>query len=60
LVLGQPGLRRISQDWIAEKLSMRSAANVSQQLRRINQAKTQAKLPPEMQAFFKRAWNAGT
>jgi hypothetical protein len=24
------------------------------------QTKTQAKLPPEMQAFLKRAWNAGT
>ena len=32
----------VSQEWIAEKLSMHSAANVSQQLRRNNQAKTQA------------------
>ncbi len=41
-------------------LAMRSAANVSQQLRRCNQAKTQTKLSPEMQAFLKTAWNAGT
>jgi hypothetical protein len=39
---------------------MRSAANVSQQLRRINQAKTQAKLPMEFQNLLKEAWNAQT
>jgi len=47
----------ISQEWIAEKLSMRSAANVSQQLRRFNRVKNQSKLSPEMQAFLKEAWN---
>jgi len=46
----------VSQDWIAAKLSMRSAANVSQQLRRFNRGKTKAKLPPGMQAFLGDAW----
>ncbi len=50
----------VSQEWIAEKLSMRSAANVSQQLRRLNQAKTHAKLSPELRAFLKIAWKEGT
>jgi hypothetical protein len=48
----------VSQEWIAEKLSMRSAANVSQQLRRFNRVKTNAKLPPEMQDLLKEPWNA--
>ena len=48
----------VSQEWIAEKLSMRSAANVSQQLRRFNREKTNAKLPPEMQNLLKEAWDA--
>jgi REP element-mobilizing transposase RayT len=50
----------VSQEWIAEKLSMRSAANVSQQLRRFNRAKTQAKLRPEMRVFLKTAWNTAS
>ena len=50
----------VSQEWIAEKLSMRSAANVSQQLRRFNRVKTQFKLPSGMQAFLKEVWNSGT
>ena len=41
----------VSQEWIAEKLSMRSVANVSQQLRKMNQRKTRGKLPPEMRNF---------
>ena len=48
----------VSQEWIAEKLSMRSAANVSQQLRRLNRVKTNAKLPPKMQNLLKEAWKA--
>jgi hypothetical protein len=48
----------VSQEWIAEKLSMRSAANVCQQLRRFNRAKANAKLPPEMQNLLKKAWDA--
>ncbi len=50
----------VSQEWIAKNLSMRSAANVSQQLRRCNQAKTQAKLPPELRAFLKMTKNSET
>lgn len=48
----------VSQEWIAGKLSMRSAANVSQQLRRFNRVKTQSKLSPEMQIFLKEAWSS--
>jgi hypothetical protein len=48
----------VSQEWIAEKLAMRSAANVSQQLRRLDRAKANAKLPPEMRRFLKQARDA--
>ena len=48
----------VSQEWIAEKLSMRSAANVSQQLRRFNRRKIQSKLSAEMQVFTKEIWSA--
>jgi putative transposase len=43
----------VSQERIAEKLSMRSAANVSQQLRRFNRAEMNALLPAEMQNLLK-------
>ena len=36
-----------------------SAANVSQQLRRSDRVKTNAKLPPDMQSLLKEAWYAG-
>jgi len=49
----------VSQEWIAEKLSMRSAANVSQQLRRLDREKTLGKLPPEVRSFLLRAWERG-
>jgi hypothetical protein len=49
----------VSQEWIAQKLAMRSAANVSQQLRRFDRTKANAKLPPEMRRFLKVAWEAG-
>jgi len=39
----------VSMDWIAEKLSMRSAANVSQQIRR--QPQTTKNLPKELQKW---------
>jgi hypothetical protein len=39
---------------------MRSAANVSQQLRRFNRVKTQSKLSPEMRTFLHEAWNPTT
>jgi len=48
----------VSQEWIAQKLAMRSAANVSQQLRRFDRTKANAKLPPEMRWFLKEAWKA--
>jgi REP element-mobilizing transposase RayT len=48
----------VSQEWIAEKLSMRSAANVSQQLRRFERVKEQSKLSPEMRGFLKDAWDS--
>jgi hypothetical protein len=50
----------VSQEWIAKKLSMRSAANVSQQLRRFNRVKTQSKLSPEMRTFLYEASNPTT
>ena len=53
-------LTTVSQEWIAQKLSMRSAANVSQQLRRFNRVKSQTKLPSEMRTFLKEAWNPTT
>ncbi len=49
----------VSQEWIAEKLSMRSAANVSQQLRRLDRIKNQSKLPLKLQHFIEGAWNSG-
>jgi len=48
----------VSQEWIAQKLAMRSAANVSQQLRRFDRTKANAKLPREMRRFLKEAWKA--
>ena len=50
----------VSQEWIAEKLSMRSAANVSQQLRRFNRAKANARLPLKLQSLLKEAWDVQT
>ena len=49
----------VSQAWIAEKLSMRSAANVSQQLRRLDRAKTLGKVPPGMRRFLADAREKG-
>ena len=46
----------VSQEWIAEHLSMRSAANVSQQLRRMKGTEDPVKLPPAMQRFLSAAW----
>lgn len=49
----------VSQEWISEKLSMRSAANVSQQLRRFDRGKVVGKLPSKMQDFLQDAWASG-
>jgi hypothetical protein len=40
----------VSQEWLAEKLSMRSAANVSQQLRRWDRAKAMGRVPEKMRS----------
>ena len=53
-------LRQRRLDWIAEKLAMRSAANVSQQLRRLDRGKTLSKLPPEMRSLLEGARKSGT
>jgi hypothetical protein len=53
-------LRKRRLEWIAEKLSMRSAANVSQQLRRLNRGKTLSQLPPEMRSFLEGARKSRT
>jgi hypothetical protein len=43
----------VSQEWIAEKQSMPSAANVNQQLHRFNRTNPQSKLSAEMEVFTK-------
>jgi hypothetical protein len=48
----------VTHEWIAEKPSMRSAANVSQQLRRFDRVKTQSRLPPEIRTFLSAAWSS--
>ena len=55
LLLAEPLWKRttVPQEWISEKLAMRSSANVSQQLHRFNQARSLAMLSPEMQVFHK-------
>ena len=45
----------VSQQWIAEKLAMRSAPNVSQQLRQIDRKKLTARLPDELKRFLAEA-----
>jgi hypothetical protein len=46
----------VTQEWIADRLSMRSAANVSQQLRRFDRQATNAKLPEKLREFLAEAW----
>jgi len=48
----------VSQEWIARKLAMRSAANVSQQLRRLDRKHVLSKVPPAMRRFLGNAWQA--
>ena len=43
----------VSQEWLAEKLAMKSAANVSQQLRRLDRKKANTKAPVELREFLK-------
>ncbi|MGI8605419.1 MAG: transposase [Verrucomicrobiales bacterium] len=42
----------VSQGWLAEKLHLRSAANVSQQLRRLDIKRLRASLPRPLKAFL--------
>lgn len=42
----------VSQSWLAERLGMGSAANVSQQLRRRRAAAAPARLPPSLRAWI--------
>jgi putative transposase len=45
----------VSQVWLAERLGMRSAANVSQLLRRGGPPRHNARLPKPLRAFLSRA-----
>ena len=45
----------VGQGWIAEHLAMRSAANVSQQLRRLDRTKLLQQLPPALKSFLQQA-----
>jgi len=45
----------VSQVWLAEHLAMRSAANVSQQLRRLGGKRLQGKIPRGLALFVERA-----
>lgn len=42
----------VSQEWLAEKLAMKSAANVSQQLRRLDRRKMARQASPALKAFL--------
>ena len=43
----------VSPEWIAEQLAMRSALNVSRQLRQFDRARANTKFPPERRGFLK-------
>ncbi|MBX7212009.1 MAG: hypothetical protein K1X78_27130 [Verrucomicrobiaceae bacterium] len=45
----------VSQEWLAEKLEMKSAANVSQQLRRLDVKEALKKVPEELKTFLAEA-----
>ena len=45
----------VTQEWLAEKLAMKSAANVSQQLRRLDRKKVRAQAPKELLHFLDHA-----
>jgi putative transposase len=42
----------VSQEWLAEKLRMRSAANVSQQMRRLDRKRAPGRVPEAMRTFL--------
>ncbi len=43
------------QEWLAEKLEMKSAANVSQQMRRLDRKAAIKKVPEELKHFLEEA-----
>ena len=45
----------VSQEWLAEKLALKSAANVSQQLRRLDGKVAIKKVPGELKHFLEEA-----
>jgi REP element-mobilizing transposase RayT len=45
----------VSQEWLAEKLAMKSAANVSQQMRRLERKKALAAVPDSLRLFVHEA-----
>ncbi len=47
----------VSQVWLAERLAMRSAANVSQQLRRVGTEPIKGTLPKRLASFVEQAMN---
>ena len=42
----------VSQEWLSEKLAMKSGANVSQQLRRLDRKSALKKVPEELKRFL--------
>ena len=42
----------VSQEWLAEKLRMRSAANVSQQMRRLDKKHALGRVPEALKRFL--------
>ncbi len=49
----------VSQVWLAERLAMRSAANVSQQLRRVGTKRIRGNVPKALASFVERAIGQG-
>jgi REP element-mobilizing transposase RayT len=49
----------VSQEWLAEKLAMKSAANVSQQLRRLDREKVRERSPEALRVFVDAVGNFG-
>lgn len=49
----------VSQVWLAERLAMRSAANVSQQLRRVGREPIKGNVPKALASFVERALGQG-
>jgi hypothetical protein len=45
----------VSQEWLAEKLAMKSAANVSQQLRRLDLKAVIKQVPEDLKHFLEEA-----